>query len=306
VNRAFAAAPAQVAAWLRDALAQAGLPVLAARETLSARPTSTVERLFLADGTTVIAKYASGLEAAEAAVLRRVHSCGVPVPRIIAESYTPLLVMLLEDFGPLSRPATDLDAATAAGALHLRTALDPQRHPSTIPALIPQARGHLLRLRAAGRYLDTPDLDDSLTALASAAPMRLGGHQLPPYGLVHGELHPTSLHIAGDTWHLLDFGKAFTGPQILDLATWQGTREAPDIDRLACQLDQYVAAGGRREVLSARSGIPATMWALGWHRVWAAHWYLKTDAHGRGDGRTDDDHLTVLRRQLATACDLLC
>jgi hypothetical protein len=67
-----------------------------------------------------------------------------------------------------------------------------------------------------------------------------------------------------------------------------------------------VHAGGHPEALSDRGGLPAEYWVLGWHRVQAAHWLLSCATTIGIDGPdTDARHVTVLRRQLTGALDLL-
>lgn len=283
-----------------------GLGPVTAREPLRIWALSGVERLHLADGTTVIAKYATGPGTTEATILRQVAAIGVPVPRLVATVRTPDLYMLLEDLGPTTREPDDADAATAAATLHTHNP-NPRHLPTDdLHTTAADARKHLRRLRTTGRYDATDDIDAMLAAIEAATPARLTGHTRQPFGLVHGEFHPTSLHIGHHDWHLLDVAKAFTGPGLLDLATWQGTRNPPDPDRLTHQLHTYIAAGGTPDILTSRGGLHPSVWALGWHRVWAAHWYLHQARHHHGDGRPDNDHISVIRRQLTAAVDLLC
>jgi hypothetical protein len=107
-------------------------------------------------------------------------------------------------------------------------------------------------------------------ALEAAAPCRVVGAELPPFGLCHSEYHPTSLHIGARGWHLLDFARAFTGPGLLDLASWHGTLGNPDPARTTGLIKRYVALGGHQQALAPRGGLDAASWALGWHRLWAA------------------------------------
>ncbi|GAA1801536.1 hypothetical protein GCM10009682_24350 [Luedemannella flava] len=131
------------------------------------------------------------------------------------------------------------------------------------------------------------------------------GADRQPFGLCHGELHPTSLHRGPAGLRLLDFGKAFHGPGLLDLATWFGTRHRPDHDRVAHLLGLYVAAGGHPDALASRGGLPAATWALGWHRVWAAAWFIEQAATGAFDATTDTAHGVIVHRQLTSAAALL-
>ncbi len=152
--------------------------------------------------------------------------------------------------------------------------------------------------------LDVPDdLTTLLKDIADAAPDRAAGANLPPFGLVHGELHPTSIHIGARGPYLLDLAKAFIGPGLLDLATWHGTRHPPDAKRMHAQILRYVASGGYPDALTARGGIPAAEWALGWHRLWAANWLLDQAACGRNP-LAPSALFAAVRRQLITAREL--
>ena len=64
-------------------------------------------------------------------------------------------------------------------------------------------------------------------------------------------------------------------PGLIDLASWHGTRTAPDLAATRADIDAYVNAGGHRAALAGRAGLAAEVWALGWHRLWAADWYLQ-------------------------------
>lgn len=99
---------------------------------------------------------------------------------------------------------------------------------------------------------------------------------------MHSEFHPTSLHIGERGWRLLDFARAFTGPGLLDLASWHGTIEPPHPIRLRVFLEQYVTAGGTPDALAPRGGLTAEHWALGWHRMWAVEWFMEQSVcHGQ-------------------------
>jgi hypothetical protein len=62
-------------------------------------------------------------------------------------------------------------------------------------------------------------------------------------------------------WRLLDWARAFTGPGLLDLISWQGTTAAPDLDAFRMLLGVYIAAGGPAEVLADRGGLPVEQWS---------------------------------------------
>lgn len=285
----------------------AGLAEPVRREPVRVWRLSGVERLHLPGGRTVVFKYATAPFTDEDRALRCAADHGVPVPALHAAAVRRgLLGMVMEDLGAHVRVAADTDAVLAAARLH-RTGPVPdlatfgQRVLETLPAT---ALAYLDQLRADDRFTD-PAIGASLHTLDRAARERAAGADLPPFGLCHGELHPTSLHIGAAGWRLLDLAKAFNGPGLLDLATWQGTRNPPDPIRLQRMIRGYVAAGGHRAACAERGGLPAELWALGWHRVSAATWYLQQAARNIHDEATDHSIAAVVRRQLAAAAILL-
>lgn len=134
---------------------------------------------------------------------------------------------------------------------------------------------------------------------------RAAGAELPPFGWVHSEFHPTSLHFTTDRWYLLDFARAFTGPGLLDLASWHGTTAAPDPARLRGFIEAYVAAGGHRDALAERGGLAAESWALGWHRVWASEWFIDQALNWIANPEDDPLYIPVVHRHLEAAVRLL-
>lgn len=285
-----------------------GLAPPAGRHPMQTWSLSTVERVGLLDGSTVICKYARWPFTTEARVLRAAATRAVPVPAVLAATaLDDTTIMLLEDLGdPIAQP-TDRLGATAAARLHRARLLVDGLERWDGPALagLPDAMFELLRqLDADGRLRLTDDVVRILTDLARRAAALAAGAETPPFGFVHGELHPTSLHVGTAGWRLLDFGMAFTGPGILDFATWQGTRQPPNPGRLRTQIEAYVANGGTRRARTRRGGLPAEYWALGWHRLWSAAWLLRLIAAGSdgfGRSRAED----VIHRQIRTASELL-
>jgi hypothetical protein len=238
----------------------AGLAPPANRHPIQTWPLSTVERVRLLDGRTVIGKYARWPFTAEACVLRAAAQRAVPVPAVLAATTLDgTATMLLEDLGaPITQP-TDRLGATAAARLHrAHLPVDGlQRWDGPALAGLPEAMlGSLRNLGAAGRLYVRDDVIQILTDLARHAAALAVGAEIPPFGFAHGELHPTSLHVGTAGWRLLDFGMAFTGPGILDLATWQGTRHPPDPARLRNQIEAYVADGGTRHSAPGAAGFP--------------------------------------------------
>jgi hypothetical protein len=91
---------------------------------------------------------------------------------------------------------------------------------------------------------------------------------------------------------------ALVGPGLLDLASWSGLRRPADPPATRRLIEQYARAGGHHEALAERGGLPAERWALGWHRVRAAHWLLNCVIIGIDRPETNVRHIEVLRRRL--------
>ena len=301
--------PVTVARLRRRLAAQAGLPDQdCVRDPIRVWRLSGVERWRLPNRSSVVFKYALPPFTGEARVLGDVAAQGVPVPEVrAAMALDGMLGMILEDLGDPAREPTEQDAAVAAVRLHAaRPApwLD-RLGESDLAALPGQALAGLEQLQAAGRFADASDLLGLLAALDRVAPARAAGAERMPFGLCHGELHPTALHIGSAGWRLIDLAMVFTGPGLLDLAAWSGLRRPVDPPRTRRLIEQYARSGGHRDVLTDRGGLPAERWALGWHRVQAATWLLACATSGVDTPATDPRHLAVLRRQLTSARELL-
>ncbi|MFM9614782.1 aminoglycoside phosphotransferase family protein [Streptomyces niveiscabiei] len=280
----------------------------AAREEVRVWSMSGVERVTFPDGSTAVFKYAKKPFDSEDQALRLARPLGVPVPQVHASAVLDgWLGMLMEDLGPSVRDADDLDGVAAAVVLHsTRTAaslpvLDQERL-RTLPTL---ALEHLQRLRKADRWQDADGVEDTLGRIARAADARSAGATLEPFGWAHSEFHPTSLHIGKRGWRLLDLARAFTGPGLLDLASWHGTIDAPDPVRLRVLLEQYVTAGGTPDALAPRGGLTAENWALGWHRMWAVEWFMDQAVRWINDPATDPAYAKAVRRHLTDVLRLL-
>jgi hypothetical protein len=268
--------PADASALLPPLLAAADLDPHPVREEIRVWARSGVERLAFPGGSAVF-KYAEEPFDREHLALREAADAGVPVPAVLAaHTVEGLLGMLLEDLGQPVREAEERDGAEAAAVLH-HAAVSGRltRLDSSALASLP---GRMLA-RAEPCALTEPTIA-AARALAAAAEDRAEGAETPPFGLCHSEFHPTSLFIAADKWRLLDFARAFVGPGLLDLASWHGTLDAPDADRLASFIELYVAEGGAKSALDERGGLPAARWALGWHRVWVAEWFSEQIERG--------------------------
>ncbi|MGW2342722.1 aminoglycoside phosphotransferase family protein [Streptomyces sp. NPDC001661] len=282
-----------------------------AREEVRVWSMSGVERVAFPDRTTAIFKYAKRPFDSEDQALRLAHTLGIPVPKVYASAVRDgRLGMLIEDLGPAAREADDLDGAATAVVVHSARTAPPLAvlDEEALRALPARALDHLRALRKADRWAaeDTDDIEQALDLLARAAPHRATGATLAPFGWVHSEYHPTSLHIGrGNTWRLLDFARAFTGPGLLDLASWHGTIEDPDPARLRTFIERYVTAGGTPDALTPRGELPAEQWALGWQRVWSVEWFMEQAVRWINDPGTDPAYIKVVRRHLTDVLRLL-
>ncbi|MFJ8600463.1 phosphotransferase family protein [Streptomyces shenzhenensis] len=280
----------------------------AVREQVRVWSMSGVERLTFTDGTTAIFKYAKKPFDREERALQLARTLGVPVPAVHASAVVDgWLGMLLEDFGAPAREADDLDGATAAVVLHrtCTAATLPVLDREGLRRLPSRALEHLGQLRKAERWQDADDVEDALDRIAQAAEARSTGTTTAPFGWVHSEFHPTSLHIGERGWRLLDFARAFTGPGLLDLASWHGTIEPPHPVCLRVFLEQYVSAGGTPDALASRGGLTAENWALGWQRMWAVEWFMEQAVRWINDPATDPAYIKVVRRHLIDVLHLL-
>lgn len=293
--------PADASALLPALLDAADLDPQPAREEIRVWARSGVERLVFPDGGNAVFKYAEAPFDHEHLALREAADAGIPVPAVIAAHTSGgLLGMLLEDLGQPAREAGDRDGAEAAALLHcapIGTRL--ARLNAAELAALP---GRMLA-RAKSCSLTEPTIDAAIE-LAAAATSRAEGAGTAPFGLCHSEFHPTSLFITEDGWRLLDFARAFVGPGLLDLASWHGTIEAPDTERLGSFIDQYIAAGGAKSALDDRGGLPAAAWALGWHRVWAAEWFSEQIERGWADA-DPSGWTSAIERHTLEAAELL-
>lgn len=276
----------------------------ASRDPIRVWARSGVERLHPIGGESVVFKYAEAPFDTEDTVLAALAERGLPVPALIAAAHRgDTLGMLIEDLGPEEREADDADGVAAAVALHAAGEI------SVLPRLGQRVLAFLptRALTAARRHWPTAgDIHDMLAALAEAAEARAGGAELAPFGLCHSEFHPTSVHIGADgRLRMLDFARAFNGPGLLDLASWPGTVADPDPGRVEELLHAYVTAGGAKDALRERGGLPAAQWALGWHRLWAVDWFIDRAPHWATDPGADQAWQDAIRRHLAEATGLL-
>ncbi|SDH28160.1 Phosphotransferase enzyme family protein [Sinosporangium album] len=277
----------------------------AEREEVRVWARSGVERLHLADGTSVVFKYAEGPFAAEHHALAVAEDGGLPVPARLAISHPPeLLGMLLIDLGPTEREATDAEGAALAVRVHAVTDTKdlPVLDEQGLAAMPEKIRTRLTR-HDRGRS-DLGLLTETAHALTKVADARAARAELAPFGLCHSEWHPTSIYVTENETYLLDFARAFRGPGLLDLASWHGTIDAPDPAKLSELITSYIAAGGPEEAAAGRGGLSPARWALGWHRVWVADWFTQQLTIGWAEG-AEDAWISAISRHLTEAALLL-
>jgi hypothetical protein len=214
---------------LAEILRQLGIDLPLHRDVLWAWFLSRVERVRLADGTNVIVKLARPPFEQEARILLALGELGLPVPVVLRAGHCGPrgeLVMVLEDLGLPIREATLAEGAEAARLLHGVSA------PAWLPVLgegqlteLPaRSLAHLAILVESGRWSDCDELARLLHAAQTVAERRVEGVRRAPFGPCHSEYHPTSLHVGKSGWRLLDWARAFRGPGLIDLASWQGTQ----------------------------------------------------------------------------------
>ncbi|GAA1863895.1 hypothetical protein [Myceligenerans crystallogenes] len=293
--------PTDATAVLPDLLATASLPDRYARRPIRVWARSGVERLVFDGGMSVVFKYAEYPFDNEDHVLVEAAGAGLPVPAVHASAHRDgLLAMLIEDLGDARRQADLDDGARAAVELHAVPTLPGlSRLGRTELAALPTSAAGIL-----GRFDLPDDVRAGLDSLVAAADARAEGAELAPFGLVHSEFHHTSLHVTDEGVRVLDLARAFVGPGLLDLASWHGTIDAPDVERVRELIDLYRGQGGAPSAAEDRGGLDAASWALGWHRVWAAEWFAQQLDLGWADG-AEDAWLTAISRHLIEAAGLL-
>ncbi|MEW2385581.1 aminoglycoside phosphotransferase [Micromonospora sp. NPDC047707] len=298
-----------IVAQLRCDLVTAARRVPTGRQVIQEWELSAVERLSLSDGSSLVCKVAVAPFTGEAIVLRALNERDAAAPVLHGYAMRPeALGMLMDDLGDPIRAATSAEAVAAARWVHAVDGITglPTFDHAGLARLPGQSLDALAGLRGQERFPDTShQIEEVLERLAAVAQRRADGAERSPFGLCHGEFHRSSLHVSRTGCHLVDWAKAFTGPGLLDLATWFGTRTPPEPRLLTRLIRAYVGAGGHPDAEADRGGLPAARWALGWHRVWAAWWFLTTAAAGHHRPDTDRRHAHVVLRQLHGAAQLL-
>lgn len=208
--------------------------------------------------------------------------------------------ILMTDLGQPARPATPTDAAPLAARIH--------RAPGNgLPAIDAALAAMPERIAARATRHGLSEITARTAAVIARSARRLAAPAIiQPIGLCHSEWHPDSILI-GDCGqpHVYDWARAFRGPALLDPASWHGTRNAPDLAAARALVEAYVKAGGHRASLADRAGLPAEAWALGWHRVWAADWYVQQLEMGWIPGQYLSVQRQAIERHVAEATAVL-
>jgi hypothetical protein len=269
---------------------------------------SSVSRVHLVDGGSVILKCAVDVFAAEPAILAHAARHGVPVPEIFASQVYEdgSMAMLIEDLGEPAREADFADAAQTAAAIHAcpPRAESPVLDYDGLAEMPHRALAWLRRLQNDGRWLSADDLRVSLERVASVARERAKGVEIPPFGTCHSEFHSTSIHIGRGGLRILDWARSYNGPGLLDLVSWQGTQQAIHLQAVSDLIDAYVAAGGPAEAVAKRGGLPAHVWAAGWHKLWISEWFIQQAARWQ-ESADDAVTETAVRRHLREVIECL-
>lgn len=287
-------------------LGKAGLSPDANHTVLHSWELSHVERLSTPEGS-LIFKCATEPFTHEHDNLTAAWQAGVKVPRLRATSRTPIMLgMLMEDLGAPVRSATDADGIAAAIQLHSAASPD-FLSPGDTEWLrsLPSRALRSLHLLQQERWSNTDDMSITLQEIEKAAGTRAEGAILRLFGWVHSEFHPESLLITDTRVYMFDLARAFRGPDLIDLASWHGTIDPPAPDTMRAFLETYVDEGGPAQTVHDRGGLPVQNWALGWHRVWVAEWFLDQALMWINNPASDPAYIKVVRRHISDAARLL-
>lgn len=232
-----------------------------------------MERALPHGGDSVVLKCAREPFHHEDRILRHLAEQGLPVARVLSSSHADAtLTMLLEDLGPELRSPTLAEAATAAVGIHSTQGPEGliRLDGTALSVSLRHIEAHATELAQDDRWVANAQLTRVLDALVPFVDKFSASELLAPWGLCHSEFHPSSIHVGVARFGILDLARAFHGPQLLDLASYAGTRQPPDIAACRRLLDAYVAAGGDSRALVQREGLASERWALFWHRIWVA------------------------------------
>jgi len=155
----------------RDLLTDAG-NVQIGRQVIQAWELSAVERVFLADGSSIVYKAAAAPFTNEAAVLQALNEQGAAVPALHRHAiHNRTLGMLMEDLGNPLRPPTTAEAAAAAARIHALPPMSalPTLDQAALAYLPEQALDALTALHQQTRFLNTGPIEELLEKLAKVA-----------------------------------------------------------------------------------------------------------------------------------------
>lgn len=172
------------------------------------------------NGRQVSKAYASGTRRPRPALLAALRNAGVPTPASADSRWPRVLTFHWVDGRQVDVCADGAAAADSLAVLH-RSGVDPAR-----PPLVPARLAH--RVAAAARSVGEirPGLGDLSAALARRLAVDLGAADLGPIGIVHGDLSPDQVVMAGSIAVLLDLDEVRTGPIGWDAATWEAAQVA--------------------------------------------------------------------------------
>ncbi|MDG4787154.1 phosphotransferase [Micromonospora sp. WMMD1102] len=269
-----------------------------------------MERLYLGGQRTRILKYTRPRPPfpGEDRALALAAARGVPVPRMEAATVrNGVLGILLEDLGGTLRAARPVDGATVVARLHKGGPAHglPVLDRPTLAALPGRALTLVDHLRHRDRLDNHAILHRALNALVAVAARRACGADIPPFGVCHGQLHPSAVHIGSRGARLLDLAMAHNGPGLLDIASWVGAGRPPNTHAMGHLIGLYRALAGIPEADTNRGGLPASVWALGWQRMHAAVCHLHQAVNGDSDERAVRADVEAATRHIVSAAVLL-
>lgn len=269
---------------------------------------SRVERVVLEGGATFILKRSRHPLTKEARVIHGLRETDVPLPALCMSRVDgDILTMILEDLGPSERQPTLEEAASVAAKIHKATPPGwlPILDETALRSLPVKIRRGVEDLASAGRWRELGPIHGILDKIDANSALISRGATTPPFGLCHSEFHPTSLHVGTNRAAVVDWARAFIGPGLLDLASYGGTIDPPDLAACRSLIEAYRAAGGPTESSDQRGGLPAEEWAIVCHRLWAVDWYVESCNTWMTDREQDSAWQTTVARHLDEAANFL-
>ena len=278
------------------------------REVLWDWRLSHVERIHLNDGRSIVLKMSRSPMKDDGRVQAALEGSGIPLAQLhLVWPNCDTATIVMEDLGPSRRNATLEEGANVAVKVH---AANP---PAGLPVLGGDAlcqlpsdiESGIKTLDSHGRWLDLDRIQPTITGLVKRAAELSRNANTAPFGLCHNEFNPTSLHIGTRKTALVDWGRPFIGPGLIDLAGWFWTTEKPDLPALRGMIDAYVTAGGAPASKLERAFMEPERWAYFWHRLWIVKWFVTCQTTWQADRSQDGDWQRVIERHLDEADQLL-